>query len=160
MSREGYWIVPFSIALALMLTLLPIPGWARYFRPELVALICIYWALAVPLCFGLISAWIAGLALDVVTGSLLGQHALGLTIVVYLVLYQHQQLRRAPISQQMLTIFFLILVKQTITLFIGGIIDQKPESLLLFYYPALVSVVLWPGVLIILRGFRRSANLK
>jgi rod shape-determining protein MreD len=160
MSREGYWIVPFSIALALMLTLLPIPGWARYFRPELVALICIYWALAIPLCFGLISAWIAGLALDVVTGSLLGQHALGLTIVVYLVLYQHQQLRRAPISQQMLTIFFLILVKQTITLFIGGIIDQKPENLLLFYYPALISILLWPWLMIILRGLRRSANLK
>jgi len=44
MSREGYWIVPFSIALALMLTLLPLPDWARYFRPEWVALICIYWA--------------------------------------------------------------------------------------------------------------------
>jgi rod shape-determining protein MreD len=160
MNREGYWIIPFSIVLALMLTLLPLPDWLRYFRPEWVALICIYWALATPLHFGLVSAWIAGLALDVATGSLLGQHALGLTIVVYFILYQHQRLRLAPISQQGLIIFLLILVKQTITLSIGGIIDQKPESLLLFYYPALIGILLWPLLMIILRGLRRSANLK
>jgi rod shape-determining protein MreD len=75
-------------------------------------------------------------------------------------LYQHQRLRLAPISQQGLIIFLLILVKQTITLSIGGIIGQKPESLLLFYYPALIGILLWPLLMIILRGLRRSANLK
>ena len=160
MSKQGYWVIPFSIAVALLLTLLPLPEWARLFRPEWVSLVCIYWALATPHRFGLISAWMAGLFLDVAIGSLLCQHAIGLTIVAYVVLHQHQKLRVAPVSQQSLIIFFLLIVKQTIALWISGIINQTPDSILLFYAPALISMLLWPSVMVILRTLRRSAQLK
>ena len=159
-NKQGYWIIPFSIVIALMLTIMPLPEWAKYFRPEWLSMVCIYWALATPYRFGLISAWVAGLFLDVAIGSLLGQHAIGLTLVAYIVLHQHQKLRLAPVSQQSLIVFFLLLIKQTIALWISGIIDQKPESILLYYAPALVSLFLWPWVMVILRNLRRSAHLK
>lgn len=160
MNKQGYWIIPFSIAIALMLTLLPLPQWARYLRPEWVSLVCIYWALATPFRFGLISAWVAGLFLDVAIGSLLCQHALGIAIIAYIVLHQHQKLRVAPLSQQSLIIFFLLIIKLTITLWISGIIGQTPESILLFYSPALISMFLWPWVMVILRSLLRQAKLK
>ncbi len=160
MNKYNYWVIPASICVAFILTLLPLPDWARYLRPEWVSLVSIYWALAVPFRFGLGSAWVAGIFLDVATGTLLGQHALGLTLIVYIVLYIHQRLRLAPISQQGIIIFVLIFIEQTISLWINGIIEQKPSSLLLYYAPSLVSMLLWPWTLIILRAVRRSVQLK
>ena len=74
-----------SIAMALVLTLIPLPHWIAIARPAFFAATVVYWALMEPRRFGVISAWICGMFLDASYGTPLGQHALALAIVTFVV---------------------------------------------------------------------------
>ena len=90
------WVIPATFVIAFLLVILPLPEWAGPMRPEWVGMVAIYWCLAVPRVFGVGTAWIIGLILDVAHGSLLGQHALGLSIIAYIATRLHQQIRPVP----------------------------------------------------------------
>jgi rod shape-determining protein MreD len=140
---------------ALMLAMMPLPDWAIEFRPDWVTLVLIYWAMAVPSMIGITVAWFAGLLLDVSYGSLMGQHAIGMVLVIYVILLQHQRLRVASLLQQAIVIFFLLLLKQLIELWVDGMSGRAPDS---WYYfmPTVTSTVLWPWTYLILRDLRRK----
>ena len=70
--------VVFSIIVALMLAIAPLPAWAEPFRPDWVALTLIYWAMMMPRTWSVGTAWIIGIVIDVAQGTILGQHALAL----------------------------------------------------------------------------------
>ncbi|MGB5397210.1 MAG: rod shape-determining protein MreD [Gammaproteobacteria bacterium] len=143
-----------TIIAAFMLTIMPLPEWAQAFRPDWVTLVLIYWVMALPASFGVTIAWGLGLMLDVTHGALLGQHALGLVIAVYIVHSQHQRLRVASLLQQAIVFFFLLLLKQLLVLWVNGIMGQAPDTGL-YFAPSLVGALLWPWIYIILRDLRR-----
>jgi rod shape-determining protein MreD len=144
-----------ALFVAFMLTIMPLPEGAREFRPDWVTLVLIYWAMALPSRTGVTVAWLVGLMLDVTHGAILGQHALGLTIVIYIVHLQHQRMRVASLVQQAIVIFFLLLLKQLIVLWVSGIVGRAPDTWL-YFMPSLVGALLWPWLYIILRDLRRK----
>ena len=148
----------FTIVAAFMLAIMPLPGWAVEFRPEWVTLVLIYWAMAAPSRIGVTTAWIAGLLLDVSYGTLMGQHAVGLVIVIYVIHMQHQRLRVASLLQQAIVIFFLILFKQLLTLWVDGMLGRAPDSWL-YFMPTITSTFLWPWTYLILRDLRRKYSV-
>ena len=105
-------VASLTLFVAFMLTIMPLPEWAIEFRPDWVTLVLVYWAMALPARVGVTIAWFAGLMLDVSHGAILGQHALGLMLVIYIVHIQHQRLRVVSLVQQAIVIFFLLLLKQ------------------------------------------------
>ena len=140
---------------AFMLAIMPLPDWAIEFRPDWVTLVLIYWAMAVPSRIGVTVAWLAGLLLDVSYGTLMGQHAIGMVIVIYFIHIQHQRLRVASLLQQSIVIFFLLLIKQLLILWVDGMVGRAPDSWL-FFMPAITSTLLWPWTYLILRDIRRK----
>ena len=88
-----------SMVVALMLTMAPLPDWLDPYRPNWVALTLIYWSISYPHSYSIGTAWMAGLVLDVAQGTLLGQHALALSIVSYVTLKFYLQLRQFPLLQ-------------------------------------------------------------
>ena len=148
-----------TIIAAFMLAMMPLPEWAQSFRPDWVTLVLIYWTMALPASIGVTIAWCTGLMLDISHGALLGQHALGLVLVIYIIHSQHQRLRVASLLQQAIVIFFLLLVKQAITLWVSGITGHAPDSWL-YFMPSLTSALFWPWVYIILRDSRRKFAYK
>lgn len=152
---SNFKVASLSIFVAFMLTIMPLPGWAVEFRPEWVTLVLIYWAMALPARTGVTMAWLAGLMLDVSHGAILGQNAIGLVLVIYIIHIQHQRLRVASLVQQALVIFVLILLKQLIVLWVSGIVGHAPDTWL-YFMPSLTSAVLWPWIYIILRDLRRK----
>ena len=144
-----------ALFVAFMLTIMPLPEGIQEFRPEWVTLVLIYWAMALPSRTGVTVAWLAGLMLDVTHGAILGQHALGLTVVIYIVHLQHQRMRVASLIQQAIVIFFLLLLKQLIVLWVSGIVGRAPDTWL-YFMPSLVGALLWPWLYIILRDLRRK----
>jgi len=141
--------------IAFMLAIMPLPDWAVEFRPDWVTLVLIYWAMAVPSRIGVTVAWLAGLLLDVSYGTLMGQHAIGMVIVIYFIHIQHQRLRVASLLQQSIVIFFLLLIKQLLILWVDGMVGRAPDSWL-FFMPAITSTLLWPWIYLILRDIRRK----
>ena len=156
---RNVWVIPTTFVIAFILAVLPLPEWARALRPEWVSMVAIYWCLAIPRAFGVALAWLVGLFLDVAHGSLLGQHAFGLCVIAYVASRFHQQIRLAPLSQQAVIVTVLLLVKQTLVLWIYGIIGQLPEEILLYYIPSLLALLLWPWAFIILRDIRRRYRI-
>ena len=75
-----------SFVAAMVLTIVPLPGAIRLLRPDWVALVLVYWCMALPVRIGVGSGWVLGLFLDVLYGSLLGEQALAKALLAYLTL--------------------------------------------------------------------------
>lgn len=140
---------------AFMLAIIPLPDWVVKFRPDWVTLVLIYWAMAVPTKIGVTTAWFTGLLLDVSYGTLMGQHAVGLVLVIYVIHMQHQRLRVASLLQQAIVIFFLLMLKQLLTLWVDGMLGRAPGNWL-YFMPTITGTLLWPWTYLILRDLRRK----
>lgn len=144
-----------TVIAAFMLAIMPLPDWAVKFRPDWVTLVLIYWTLAYPLRVGVNTAWLTGLLLDVSYGTLMGQHAIGMVLVIYVIHLQYLRLRVASLLQQAIVIFILLLVKQLITLWVDGMLGRAPASWL-YFLPVITSTLLWPWTYLILRDIHRK----
>ena len=103
-NPSKFFIISVTFIIAMILMLMPLPEWARPFRPEWLALALIYWSMTTPKNVGVGVAWMLGLCVDVIQGALLGQHALGFAITAYIAIRFHQRVRNYPLHQQALFI--------------------------------------------------------
>lgn len=152
------WVILLSFLLALMLSALPMPEPFEWGRPEWVALTLIYWVIALPHRVGPWYAWILGLLLDILQGSLLGIHALSLAIIALIAHKLHRRIRMFPPWQQALLVLLLIGIHQMLLQWAQSLTGNGSESLL-FLVPSLVSAFLWPWLFVVLRGIRRALQV-
>lgn len=143
-----------TLLIALILALLPMPEWTVWLRPAWVLMVLIYWAMTVPYRVGVGVAWLMGLILDLLNGTLLGEHALALTVIIYFVSRIYIRLRMSPSLQQGMSIFAFVLLYQFILYCVQGFIGQLPESYLYWLSPV-TSMLLWPWLFVLLRDFHR-----
>ncbi|MCU7937536.1 MAG: rod shape-determining protein MreD [Candidatus Thiodiazotropha sp. (ex Dulcina madagascariensis)] len=148
------YIVYLTLLAGFILTIMPLPEWAATYRPQWVALILIYWCMALPERIGVGVGWTTGLLLDVLTGTLLGQHAMGFSVITYIMLKLHLRVRVMPLRQQVFTIFVLLLVERLLALWSTGAAGYPTPSLWYWITP-IVSTLLWPWAYIVLRDIRR-----
>ena len=135
-KHHGGMVILITFIIALLLTIIPLPDWLRYVRPDWVGLVLIYWCLALPDRVGVGTGWMTGLLVDLLTGTLLGQHALSLTVVAWLTLKFHQRMRLFPV-------------------WISRIIG-RPAAPWYVWIPAITGMLIWPLVFSMLRGLRRG----
>ena len=141
MSRgERRLPVIITLVVGLMLSIMPLPGVVEPFRPDWLALLLIFWAMQLPRSWSVGTAWIVGIVLDVAYGTLLGQHAVALCVIVFVTMRFHLLMRVFPLSQLTLTVFALIALYQFILFWING-------------------TILWPFFYMFLSGIRfRSSS--
>lgn len=157
-KRHGSWVIVLSFVAAFLLDAMPLPDWAVDARPLWVALVLIYWCMALPERIGIGIAWVLGLLLDVMQGTLLGHYALGLVVVAYVTVQTHRGVRVFPLLQQAVLVGFLLLFYLLLSLWVRGIVGLPPEKWS-YWLPAVTSMVLWPWIFIILRDLRRKYNV-
>ena len=141
---------------AMMLEIVPLPTWAEPMRPDWLALTIMYWAMYVPHRIGVGAAWASGLVLDTLTGALLGQYALALTVLAFITRKFHLRIRVFPISQQMVTAAILIAVVQFLIFWVDGVAGEPTDDPRR-WIPILSSALLWPVVSSILNRVRQRA---
>ncbi len=156
---QGGFIIVVSLFFGLVLTILPLPDSTEMLRPEWTALIIVYWCLALPRRMGVGIAWIAGCLQDVLTGTLLGAHALAFAVVAFLTLKLHQRVRVLPLWQQALTVLVMLLLTRVILLWINGLIS-RPTGGWDYWLPAFTGTLIWPLVFVSLRGLRRHFQVQ
>lgn len=142
-----------TIVVAFVLTLLPLPLLLDIMRPYWVALVIIYWCLETQDGISLGWAFIFGIALDLLSASLLGLHALSLVIVVYLVTRFRARLRFFPPWQQALSVLALLMNDRIILLWIISL-RGEPLPSLAFWLPPIVGTLLWPWLFLLLDRYR------
>lgn len=154
-AHRSNWVIVMSFVIALMLMALPMPDWAGIWRPAWVALVLIYWCMALPARVGIMVAFTLGIFLDVLSGTLLGQNALALSVVAFITLQFYQRVRVLPLWQQGITVFGLAFIHQVLLLWINGI-QGMPVSFSDYWASPLISMVLWPWIFVVLRDLRRK----
>lgn len=151
---HSFFAVFTTLLMALILALLPMPDWTIWLRPAWVLMVLIYWAMVTPYQVSVGIAWFMGLIVDLLNGTLLGEHALAFTIVVYFVSKMHIRLRMYPMLQQGISIFTFVLLYQFIIYCIQGFIGQLPGSHL-YWLSSVTSMLLWPWLFVVMRDCRR-----
>lgn len=120
--RDGHWLTAaISLIAALALSAVPLPDSVAAFRPDFVAVVMLYWSLIAPRRYGLLTALWMGVALDALSGALLGQHALALLIVVYLSQRFYLRIRAFPASQLLITAVVLLALYQFVLFWVDGV---------------------------------------
>jgi len=107
-AKRQWWASTLSLVLMLALAAVPLPDTVAPLRPDWVAVVLLYWSLMAPRHFSLLTAFWMGIALDTLTGALLGQNALALLVIVYLAEKFHLRLRVFPLSQLAFTVLLLL----------------------------------------------------
>ena len=151
---SGRWVIALTLLCAFLLSEVAWPGVLQLFHPDWVAMTLIYWGMALPQRVGIGTFWVVGLLLDVARGGLLGQHALALAAVAYVVTQTYRQIRVLPLWQQTFSILLLLAIERILLFWISGVIGYPPRD---WWYlaPALGGMVLWPLLFIVLRDVRR-----
>ena len=147
-----------TFVVAFILVSLPSPDWAEQFRPDWISLVLIYWCLATPNRVGVGVGWTAGLLLDVLYGSLLGQQALAKSLIAFLTLKLHLRVRMFPPWQQAMIILLLLVINHLIVLWAKGIAGH-PTGNLSSWTPSIVGMAIWPVVFTMLRKVRRYSQV-
>lgn len=146
-----------SILLALLLGLLPFPDAVAPLKPYWLALVLCYWLLETPERAGLGIAFLVGLAGDIVFGTLLGEQALRLTMLAFIVLRFRARLRFFPLWQQALAVFALLVNDRVVVLMVRGFTGEgvPPWE---FWLSPLVGALLWPWLFLLLDDLRLKSR--
>jgi rod shape-determining protein MreD len=161
MSRQRspalvYWG---SITIALLLALLPLPDPLRPFKPFWLALVVIYFALEAPERMSLGRAFLLGLAGDLLSGSLLGEQALRLVIMAFVVLRLRARMRFFPISQQTFAVLALLLNDRVVLLMVRAFAREGVPDWS-FWMGPLTGALLWPWIFIALDSVRLKSRVR
>ena len=153
------WRAYFALFVALALEIAPIPDSLQAFRPPFMTMVLVYWIMMWPQRIGLGTAFLCGIALDILHGQLLGQNAITLTIVGYLTLNFHLQIRIFPLWQLTTAVLALLTADALIRFLIDGIAGSAPAG----FGPwvrVLVGTLIWPILMAILDRVRMSAETR
>ena len=137
----------FTLVLAFLLDMLPLGR--QPWRPDLLALVLVFWTVHQPLRVGVGAAFVFGLFMDVHRAGLLGQHALVYTALSYLAIMVHRRILWFPVSSQALQVLPLLMavhVLELIVRLISG--DSFPNWS--FWLAPFLQALLWPVVSLLL----------
>lgn len=154
MNRDTpLWLRLGSLAVGLLFLVLPLPEPLDALRPHLLALSLVYWALEAPGRGAMALAWVVGLFADVVGGTMLGEQALRMAVLVYLVQRFRAQLRFFPLWQQSASVGLLLLndlaLLTSIRLIAGAGLPSWGVAL-----APLIGLAVWPWWFLLLDALR------
>ncbi len=132
-----------SALVALALAVIPLPALLDPLRPDFLVLVVFYWSIESPRAGGLALAFFSGLALDVINGVVLGQHALALTLITAWATHLRLRLRVFSVLSQSLTVFMLLTLYQFILFWVDGATGNPVVNYGRWLAPV-VGAVIWP----------------
>lgn len=152
--KSGLLPLLLSYVVALVLTVMPIPGMFEPWRPDWVSLVLIYWLIAIPHRVGFGTVLILGLLTDILMGTTFGIYATALVLMAYPALRHFQRIRNYSLTQQLLIVGVLILIKRALVYELEHVLNDAAFNWP-YFYPVLSSAIIWPWVFLVMRRYRR-----
>ena len=147
------WVLYGSLFVGLLVLVLPLPLGLGVSRPYLLAMLLCYWLLEAPDRVGLGTAFLVGLLADLVAGTLLGEQAMRLVVLAFLVQRFRARLRFFPLWQQALAVAALLFNDRLIALAIHVAAGEGAPPLAAWLSP-LLGFALWPWLFLLLDELR------
>ncbi|MGH8455565.1 MAG: rod shape-determining protein MreD, partial [Stenotrophobium sp.] len=146
-----------SLAAALLLQLVELPELLAAARPMWLPLVVAYWSLTEPRASTLLGAFVFGVFSDVLFGSVLGEHALGLVLVAYVVARLRPIFILFPLWQATLALIPAWLVFAFLMFWIDGITRHNGDQWLR-WMPVLSTTLFWPLVYAVMELLRTGGT--
>ncbi|GGI87770.1 rod shape-determining protein MreD [Shewanella gelidii] len=156
---NGRLVVWFTIFVGLLFQIMPLPELVEHARPDWLLLVMIYWAMALPHRYNILTAWLLGVMLDVLLGATLGIRALAMSLVIYVVVLHFQRLRNFPMWQQSLLVACLVGMYHLVVFWVEFVAIEAEFSLSIIL-PSLSSLIIWPWAFWFLRRIRRHYKVR
>lgn len=151
-------VIFISLLAAFLLAAMPLPDWANPWRPMWVIMVFIYWCIVLPDKVGIGIGWLIGLLIDVQQGLLLGQSALGLALLAYVIIKIYKRLRVFPLIQQSCLLGLMLIFYLLVVIWIRGILGEA-YYIWNYWMSVISSALLWPWLFSLLGGVRRRYNI-
>lgn len=135
-------LIVFTVVCALLVNLVPLPLLLSETRPDFCALVLVYWGIHQPRRVGFTIAFLLGLSIDIVEGSLFGQHALVYVVLLFTAIALHRRVLNFSLVGQALHILPLLIAGELIATAIRLIAGDEFPALLHFLGP-LIGALLW-----------------
>jgi len=157
--RLNQWWFVGTLAAALLLMLVPLPGVLEPFKPYWPALVLLYWALEAEDRVSLGLAFGVGLLADLLDGVLLGEQALRLCALVFITVRFRSRLRFFPMWQQALAVLALLLNDRFLLLLVRMLAGASlpPAS---WWISPFVGAALWPFLFLLLDDLRARLRIQ
>ena len=148
------WFVLLTLLAALVANMAPASGVFMALRPDVLAVVLLYWCIQAPRYVGVGTAWFVGLVMDVADATLFGQHALAYVVLAFAADYFRRRVLRFPLWQQAVQVAVLLVATAGLVLvvrFIGG----APMPRWTYAAPPIVGALLWPLLSVLLQRPQR-----
>jgi rod shape-determining protein MreD len=146
-----------SLLVALLCQLFPWVGQGIIFRPDFMMVVLLYWLLRAPNLCNVGTAWVAGMLVDLATGSLLGQHALSFCFTAYVALSYQRRLVLFN-KGQLLAYVALLLVIQRIVILLLKLFAGNESPGWLYLLPIATGLLLWQLMLFLFGELTHQKN--
>lgn len=156
---SGRMVIAITLIVSLVLSVLPMPENLQFYRLQWTAMVLIYWCMALPERVGVGIGFFAGLLLDILTGTLLGQHAFGLAAIAFITVKTHKRVRVFPLWQQSVFVVLVLYVDRLLFVWVDGTIGRSAGMLESWFAPLLGGLI-WPWLFIIFRDLRRRFHVR
>ena len=151
--RSLYSIFVLSLIAALLMQLVVLPELLGAARPLWLPLIIAYWALVEPRMPILLCAFILGILSDVLFSTVLGQHALGLVLMAYVVSRMRPIFILFPLWQATLALAPAWLLYIYLMFWIDATTHHQAD-IWLRWLPVLSTTLFWPLVFALMEALR------
>ncbi|WP_456404884.1 rod shape-determining protein MreD [Thiolapillus sp.] len=158
-TPHGRMVIATTLFISLVLSVMPMPENLQFYRLQWVALVLIYWCMALPERVGVGIGFFVGLLLDILTGTLLGQHAFGLSVISFITLKTHKRVRVFPLWQQSVFVMLVLYVDRLLFFWVDGAIG-RPAGMFESWVAPLLGGLIWPWLFIIFRDLRRRFHVR
>lgn len=148
------WFIGLSLLLALGSNLLPLGPLPM--RPDLLALVLVFWSVHQPRRVGIGWAFVFGLMVDVHETALLGQHALAYTLLSFFAITMHRRLLWFSTPAQAVHVLPLFVAAHAVALMVRLVAGGTFPGWGLMAAP-LIEAALWPLASLLLLAPQRRA---
>lgn len=148
-TLKRWFLICLSFFSGMFLMFLPLPSGFNWLGPLWLVLILLYWVLMMPQYVNVGIAWGVGIFTDIVYNGIIGEHALGLVLIVFLVIKIRQKilplgfLKMAPIISGLLVLYQLLI-------FLMRVYGSYYFNTWSILGGAIVGILLWPPVALLL----------
>lgn len=156
-SRD-FIFISITLLIAMMLTILPLPTWAVWLQPAWVFMVLLFWMMTIPHRVSIGTAFISGLLLDLLTGTMVGQHALLFTIISYFFIRFQAPIHSLPPWQQTILVLISTVVYLALQYWIMVMANISPITAK-YWLPILSTTLLWPWVRFLLQDYHHRFKL-
>ena len=147
------FLIAASFLIAIVLTLLPLPQWAIWIRPQWVLSLLIYWILAAPDRCGVGFSFSVGLFLDILTGTPLGLQVFIFVLLAFFVLNYQRVIAHFSVWQKAWVVGIFAMTNALMQGWLLVWLDHGAFHLL-YVLSAVTTGLIWPFLSITLDRLR------